>query len=150
MSTFPKFDSRTFDVELLLADEQTVIETGALTIASVARIVDVGAAHLQADVVLDVGAIVVAEADESYAVLIQGSTASDFSTGKVNLAIRLFGVPFFTHESVNSRPNTRHILSFSNAHAGTVYRYIRAFVFVGVSEGTPSITIKRAFITTRN
>lgn len=68
-----------YDANLVLKDAGLVAASGAATVSSVAKVLDLGSGVVEADVVVDVTACEVASRDESYRIAIQISDTSDFS-----------------------------------------------------------------------
>jgi hypothetical protein len=68
-----------YDANLVLKDAGVVGASAAATVSSAAKILDLGAGVVEADVVIDVSACEVASRDESYRIGIQISDTSDFS-----------------------------------------------------------------------
>jgi len=115
----------TYDHLLLLKDAGAVSADGAGTVATVARVLDMGAADFMAKAVVDSSALDTTSTDETYRVLIQGSNVAAMSSGVVTLGA--------TDVTVNGRSE----VYFSNRSGDTVYRYVRIFFDVGGT--TPSI-----------
>jgi hypothetical protein len=114
--------SRTFDNLLLLKDAGAITVDAGGTVASVARIVDVGDAHMDGVAVVDIGAI--DTANGTYVLRIQGSTTLGFGT-PVELAAR----------AITATGRTE--IPFNNEAGGLYYRYVRCYN--DVSGATPSI-----------
>jgi hypothetical protein len=117
-------NSRTYDNLLLLKDAGAVTADGAATVGGQARVVDVGLGRFDAVAVIDSSALDLADANETYRVMIQGSTDSAFTT-PVELGSGLVTVV------------GRREIRFLNEIGGTIYRYLRAYI--DVSGTTPSI-----------
>jgi hypothetical protein len=113
-----------FDKATELKDAGLVAATAVATVASVAKILDLGAGVVKGHVVLDVTAVEVATGDESYRVEIQGSNSSTFASGIVILAMVHMGDSSVTFESADSGTG-RFIVPVRNEKNGTVYRYMR-------------------------
>lgn len=116
--------TRTYEHLLLLKDAGAVTADGAATVGGSPRVCDVGDAHFDGVAVVDSSAIDLVTGDETYRVVIQGSTTINFASVK-ELASR----------SVTA--NGRTEIPFNNEDAGLYYRYIRAFIDVGGT--TPSV-----------
>lgn len=69
----------TYDSTLAMKDAGLVAASGAATVSSVAKVIDLGSGVVEADVVVDVTACEVASRNESYRIAIQISDTSDFS-----------------------------------------------------------------------
>jgi hypothetical protein len=133
----------TYDNATLLADGATVTVDGAATVSAAARVIDLGAARLDGRVIVDVSAIDVSSADESYVLSAQFSNSPTFASGVIGgPAIRLGAAAALIGESAASVIG-RYEMSFANEINGTTYRYMRMYSDVGGT--TPSIAY-RAFV----
>lgn len=126
----------TFDAELQLKDAGLVAADAAATVASVAKILDVGTGNVRGDVVVDVSAVEIATGDERYTVLVQGSNSSSFASGIAILAAMPIGdgstiATAFGSSGVDVDDTTgRFVIPFRNERNGTNYRYIRLWTDV--------------------
>lgn len=114
--------SRTYDNLLLLKDAGATAVDAAGTVASVARVIDVGDAHMDGIAVVDIGAL--DTVNGTYVLRVQGSTTLAFTT-PVELAAR----------AITATGRTE--IPFNNEANGLYYRYLRCFN--DVSGATPSI-----------
>ena len=114
--------SRTYDNLLLLKDAGAITVDAGGTVAAVARIIDVGDAHMDGVAVVDIGAL--DTVNGTYVLRVQGSTTIGFGT-PVELAAR----------AITATGRTE--IPFNNETNGLYYRYIRCFN--DVSGATPSI-----------
>lgn len=127
----------TYDNALLLKDAGAITADAAGTVAAAARVLDFGAARLDARVIVDVSAIDVSSADERYDVLLQFSNSSTFASGVIGgAAISLGAAAALPGESAASAIG-RYEAAFSNEINGVTYRYAR--VYTNVTGTTPSI-----------
>lgn len=111
------FLTATFDAATELKDGGAVTTAGAATVGGTPRVVNVGNALLQAVVVVDVVALDLASGDETYTVLLQGSTSPTFASNVVAVAtVRATGAGRFTAPFVNSTDGDKPL------------PYLRAFV----------------------
>ncbi len=124
-------NSQTYDNLMLLKDAGAVTADGAATVASVARVLDLGLARMDAKVILDASAIDTTTGDETYRVSLQGCAAIGFGSGVVELG------------SVLMTAAERKEIHFSNVAGGTTYQYVRIYTDVGGT--TPSLNFT-AFI----
>lgn len=110
----------------VILDTATVLKAAGLVAATAnGSAKDIGTGLVDGQVVLDVTEVEVATGDESYQIIVQGSNASDFSSGVVNLARIHLGDSTVTGESADSVVG-RYMLPFRNARDGLAnYRYIR-------------------------
>jgi len=121
----------TFDALLEFKDAGLVASSAAATVDSAAKVVDLGTGFFKADLVIDVTAIEVASADESYKIAVELSDASGFSSGTEweRCAIVLGDASINGGDTDNT--TGRYILSFDNRMAdGTTYRYARVYTTV--------------------
>lgn len=122
MATQNNRRANTFDNLLLLKDAGAVTATGAATVASVARVIDVGEAYAgNVKAVVDSSALV---GTGTYTLAIQGSVDAAF-TAPVQLA------------ALTLTATGRNAIPFSNVQNNEIYRFIRAFITVGGT--SPSI-----------
>lgn len=123
-----KYSQYTYDNSLLL-------KAAALVAASAngSLIVDLGSGLVDAKAVLDVTAIEVASNDESYEIIVQGSSDSDFGTAGniVPLCSLTLGAAGSVRGGAGvtgigtSDTAGRYVLPFRNERNGTTYRYVR-------------------------
>lgn len=125
-------DSATYDNLGLLKDAGAVTADGAATVASVARVLDLGDAKTDGRVVIDTAAVDTSSSDETYRVSLQGCNAIGFGSGVVELG------------SLSVTATGRSVMSFSTRQGTTNYRYVRLFTDVGGT--TPSVNFT-AYIT---
>jgi hypothetical protein len=105
--------------------------SGAGTIATVAKVVDLGTGYVQGEVIFDVGAVELTT-DEVYYLNVELSSAADFSSGKVvacTLPLGKVGVAgsalLNASAAVSETASKRFRLKFHNEFLGTQYRYMR-------------------------
>lgn len=128
----------TFDATLLLKDAGAVTASGNATVESVAKVLDLGAARVDARAVFDVSAIDTVTGDESYTLQIQGSNSSTFASSVVALASKQIGGATATGNTAATGTG-RYELAFSNEENGVTYRYLRLrYVIAGT---TPSVNL---------
>ena len=128
------------DKTLRMKDAGAVTTSAAATVASAARIVDVGSGLVDGLLVADVSAIVIDEADQAYTIQVQGSDVADFTTGspKVEvLAEMKLGEATALTGNQDSAPG-RFTIPFRNEKAGAIFPYLRVYTVVAGSE-SPSI-----------
>jgi hypothetical protein len=118
-------NSQTYDNLLLLKDAGAITASGAATVASAARVLDLGPARTVAKVIVDTAITDLTTGDETYRVALQGSNDITFAAGVVELG------------SVSVTAAGRSELQFTTQPDDTPYRYVRAyFTLAGTS---PSI-----------
>jgi hypothetical protein len=128
----------TFDAALLLKDTGAVTASGNATVSAVAKVLDLGAARVDARAIFDVSAIDTSSTDEAYTLQIQGSNSSTFASSVVALASKQLGAATPTGNTAATGTG-RYELPFSNEENGTTYRYLRLrYVIAGT---TPSVNL---------
>lgn len=130
----------TLDTATQLKDAGLVAADAAGTVDSAAAYVDLGsaAAFSKFKVVIDWTACEVASGNEIYAIKVQGSTTSDFSTA-YDLAIKNFGDSSVTLQPVDTAPTGRAVIygdnvvvtSATDPNSVVPCRYIRVYADVG-------------------
>ena len=120
----------TFDASTQLKDAGLVAANAAAQVASVNKILDLGAARMDARCIVDTTAVDLGAADALYTVLVQGSNSATFANTIVTLGASLFGHLSTTLESASSPAAQRREISFCTEVSGTTYRYVRAFTKV--------------------
>lgn len=127
----------TFDAATQLKDTGAVTASGNATVASVAKILDLGTARVDARCIFDVSAIKTTATDESYILQVQGSNSSTFASSVVTLASKQLGAAAATGNTAATGVG-RFELAICNEDNGTTYRYLRhRYVIAGTS---PTIT----------
>jgi len=152
MTTIPL--DRTFDAALELKDSGAAVTADALaTVGGSTATLDLGDAHFQGDLVVDMEATVdTVTGDEYYRLQLIGSNSATFASGVSVLATLELGDATQLAGAVGGvdtdlgAAGDRFIVPFSNAVGGTVYRYVR--LVANVSGTTPSIDY-RAFVAKR-
>lgn len=114
------------DADFLLKDAGLVAADAAATVASAAKVVDLGAGRIDGRVILDITAINVNDNDEMFLVITQFSNTADMSAGVVNGSVFVAGASEITKASADTAVG-RYELPFCNDLNGTVYRYMRLF-----------------------
>jgi hypothetical protein len=153
--SFPNDRTYTFDVNLQFADNAAAITANGYTQSLGANgIVDLGGnqgttptqqARIDAVAVVDVTALNIATADESYKIRVVLSNDPTFPAGKVVNAGGLDLAAANTGDIVNAQAAVvgRYEIMFSTNVAGALYQYAAVYVIVG---GTgPSIGIEGFF-----
>lgn len=118
-----------FDYTFILNDTHSIKADQAGSVGGSARILDLGAGQVDGEMVLDVAAIEIGSNDESYKISLQGSNASDFASGVVDLAELTLGAAEVIGGDQDSTVG-RYAVPFSTKKKGTIYRYVRAYVDV--------------------
>ncbi len=129
----------TYDNATLLKDAGAVTADGAATVATVARVLDLGAnARTAGRVICDVSALTTNGATgEGYTITAQVSNSSTFASGVIGSgSIRLGAAASMPGESAASVAGRFEFLAFTEVN-GTLYRYMR--IYVDVSGTAPSI-----------
>lgn len=120
----------TFDFAHRMKDAGLVAASAAAQVGGVDRILDVGAARLDARVIVDTTAVEVDTGNELYQVVVQGSNSATFADTIVTLGEQRFGDSSVTLESVDTPAAGRREIAFANEQNGTIYRYIRVYTIV--------------------
>jgi hypothetical protein len=118
-----QYSQKTYDHALLLKAAGLVAASAAGSV-----ILDLGAGHMRADLILDISALEVATGDEIYTVALEGSNVAAMDSGSVTLAEKQFGnvpVPADADTAVG-----RHLVPVTNELNGTLYRYVRIYTTV--------------------
>lgn len=128
-----------FDAKTVFCEDETVTATGNLSTGGT-EIIEVGDGRVDGNVILDVTAIDIANSDEIYDIIVQGSNSATFASGIENLASIDLGDAAVRQGSadVNS-PIGRYEIGVSNYQGGTEYKYMR--VRAVVAGTSPSITL---------
>lgn len=120
-----------FDAELQLKDAGLVAASAAAQVDSVAQVLSVGDARLDAVVVIDVIAIEIASNDEEYDIILQGSTVEAFTAGTIqNLAQMNLGATEVRQGAAIDSVAGRYEMPFTNEQADIRYPYIRLYTVV--------------------
>lgn len=134
------------DIELLLADGAAAMTADGVTqVASANVSKQLGPGRFEGVLIIDVSALDIASNDEVYTFLLQGSSASDFSTKETLVSLALGATEVRPGGAVDSVIG-RYELPFITEQHDTVYDYVR--LYVDVAGTTPSITFK-AYIAER-
>lgn len=121
---------RTFDVKLLLKDAGLVASSAAATVASVAKILDIGAGRCVGDIILDVTAIEIGSNDETFRVVAQFSNSPTFASGIRNGASQQFSAAGAADGGAAVADVGRYTMGFNNVINGVHYRYMRLYTVV--------------------
>lgn len=119
----------TFDYDLRLKDAGAVAASAAAQVGGAAKVLDVGAARVDARTIVDVSAITVGAADQLYGIEMQFSNDSTFATGVVIGPSLRLGHQTATGASAASTVG-RYELPWTNEVNGVTYRYARAYTRV--------------------
>ena len=127
-----------FDAEFLFKDSYAVTASAAAQVAGANKIIEVGAARLDATMVIDVSAIDISSSDEAYKIIVQGSTSPTFASNIENLAVLDLGKSAARLAGAKDSVAGRYELFFTNQQADVTYPYLR--VYTVCAGTTPSIT----------
>jgi len=122
----------TLDSTLQLKDAGAIKVSAAAQVGGSDQIIDLGAAaKVKGEVVIDATAIEIASNDEHYQIVLEGSSASDFSAtleplAQVSVGAKEVIPPGSTAYDTDSTAG-RYIMPFTNERNGTVYRYLRLY-----------------------
>ena len=128
---------RNFTVDELLEmkDAGLVASSAAAQVDGADHIEDVGSGFVAGHVVVDISAIEVADNDERYDIILQGSNDDAFASGYVDLAAVAVGASEVVNADADT-PTGRIVLPFENEFMGTVYRYLRMYTVVAGTVAT--------------
>ena len=124
---------RVYDHALLLKDAGLVAADAAWQVGGADKIYDLGSdtALIRAVCIVDVSAIEVDTTDESYQIVIQGSTKDDFSSEFDDLAQLTLGhASAVAMRGDRTSPVGRYEIPFTNVKGGNVFRYLRGYTDV--------------------
>lgn len=124
----------TYDNNLLLKDAGLVASSAAATVASAAKVLDLGSGHVAGDVVIDVSALEIASNDEIYDIIAQVSPDAAFGTaGNIveRGSISLSAKEVKRSDCDKDDATGRYTIPFDNEVLGTTYRYLRLYTVVG-------------------
>jgi len=127
----------TYDADLELKDAGAVTSSAAGTVASVAKVLDLGAGRVDGRTIINMTAFDATTGDERSQVTMQFSASSTFASGIVNGPSIGFGAYEVVGGSADPAAGL-YELPWTNEVAGTVYRYARIWTFGGGT--SPSVT----------
>lgn len=119
-----------FDAEMQLKDAGLVAASAAAQLGGVDQILPVGDARFEGVAIIDVSAIEIADNDEEYDIIIQGSNSASFASGIENLAQLNLGATEVRQGGAKDSVTGRYELMFTNQQADVTYAYIRAYTVV--------------------
>ncbi len=126
----PGHSQYTVDTLLLLKDAGLVAASAAAQVGGSNQILDVGAAEVEGEAIIDVTAIETDSSNELFTILIQGSNSSSFASGVETLAATRVGHATGLAAGEATSTVGRIRLPVRNERNGTVYRYMRAYTLV--------------------
>ena len=121
-----------FDAEMEFKDAALVGASAAAEVDSVAKYNDVGTGHFKGCMMIDVSAIEIADNDEIYDIIVQGSPDTSFTAATlVDLAsLNLSAKEVKRSDSDKDDAIGRFKLYFDNENNATYYQYIRIYTVV--------------------
>ncbi len=125
------------DSTMIMKDAGLVAASAAGTVATAAKIVNVGSGLVEGLLVVDVSAIEV-NADELYSIALQGSDVSDFDTGS-EVIVELACLNLGANEVISGNADSavgRYQIPFRNEFQGTIYPYLRVYTTVSGTVAT--------------
>lgn len=126
-----------FDKELLMKDTGAIAASAAAQVGGSDKIRDVGAnTRIDEMLVIDVSACEIADNNEEYDILVQGSSSSSFASDIQNLAQMNFGATEVRQGGAIDSATGRYELPFTNFQDDTAYRYIRVYTVVAGTVAT--------------
>jgi len=117
------------DATHILKDAGLVAADAAGTVATVAKVVNLGAGAVEGKLVLDVTAIEIASNTEVYKISLQGSSSATFADTIVDLAEMTLGAAEVIGGDQDSAIG-RYKVPFSTEKNGTIYPYVRVYADV--------------------
>lgn len=128
----PGHTQYTLDTLLQLKDAGLVAASAAATVASVAKIIDLGGAgETEFEVLIDISAIETGSTDEIYTIMIEGSNSATFASGIEDLCLLRVGhATALTGGNDTTSLVGRYRVPGRNERNGTFYRYVRAYTLV--------------------
>lgn len=126
--------NRPFDALLQLYADAAAVATATTTTGSL--IADLGDGLVSGEMVIDINSLAVANADNIYTMILQGSNSATFANTIVDLCRVVVGHATATGESTSTSVATfkRIIQGFTNTKLGVVYRYARfRFITAGTA-----------------
>lgn len=131
-SESPLQGGRIYDTLLQLKDAGLVAASAAATVASSAKVIDLGAGRYVGDVIIDATAVEVDTGNEIYTIMCEFSNSSSFASGIVSGAMQYLGHNTPIPGGADAVQGVgRYILPFTNLINGSQYRYMRLYTVVG-------------------
>lgn len=123
----------TFDSGMEFKDAGLVAASAAAQVDSAAKYVDVGTGLFIGKMIIYVSALEIADNDETYDIVVQGSNATAFTAASsVELAALHLGAKEIKRTDTDKDDSTGVFkIYFDNENDGTYYRYIRLYTVVG-------------------
>jgi hypothetical protein len=121
-----------FDAEMEFKDAGLVAASAAATVDDAAQVVDVGLGLFKGCMILDVSALEIADNDEIYDIVVQGSPDSTFTAATIaDLASLNLSAKEVKRTDCNKDDGTgRYKIYFDNENDGTYYQYVRLYTVV--------------------
>lgn len=131
-------NSYTYDSKLQIKDAGLIAASAICQVGGSNQSIDLGPAHFDGALIINVSAIEIASNDELYTIILEGSNASGFDSGGVVLAMLPLGALEVLPGGGTMGDSTvgRYVLPFHNEQAGTVYRYVRGYTLVAGTVAT--------------
>ena len=123
----------TFGAGSEFKDAGLVDTPAAATVDATAQVIDVGTGLYAGKMIIDVSALEIADTDEIYDIVVQGSTVAAFATDAsiVELAQLSLSAKEVKRTDSNKDDSTgRYKIYFDNENDGTYYRYLRVYTVV--------------------
>lgn len=124
-----QYSMKTYDHATLLKEAGLVATSAAGSV-----ILDLGDGFMEADLVIDVTALEVADGNEIYTISLEGSSVAAMTSGSVELAKITMGnnpAPADADTDIG-----RHVVGVRNELNGTIYRYVRLYTTVAGTVAT--------------
>lgn len=120
-----------FDAEMEFKDAGLIAADDAAQVDSADKIIDVGDARFEAVMIIDVSAVEIADNNEFYRIIVQGSSSSTFASDIQNLAEMTLGATEVRPGGAIDSVAGRYELPFTNEQNDLRYRYLRVYIDVG-------------------
>lgn len=131
----------TLDTLTQLKDAGLVAASAAATVATVAKVLDLGEGFVEGNIVADVSAIEIGHNDEIFDIVVQLTNTAAFADDtkifdKSSLTLSTAGAQRTDANAVNVVG--RYVIPVNNEHAGVLYRYMRLYT---LAAGTVAVGI---------
>ncbi len=148
-----------YDADLLLEDSldsagavSAIVGSQVGTVLDVAKIIDLGDGVVEGYMIVDIDAIDIAEADESYFIKLQAAQSATFATAglvrdiaRIDLGAGELLANATATTGDQGAAGDRYVVPFRNVINGTVFRYVRAYALI--ANGTGETITYNAWLT---
>lgn len=130
-------NSYMIDILLEMKDAGAITADAAAQVGGSNKIIDLGEGFVEGNLLIDVSAIDFTTGDETYDLIFQLSSKSDFATVIANKIKIQYGDARGGSNDLDQNFVGREVVPFNNEHQGVIYQFARMFTDVGGT--TPSI-----------